>query len=96
MFSHLYSFYIVLWYFVRLPFGPKRAPSYFQEQMASVVLARLLYFQCELYLNDVPVFGSSENDFFDNLGKVLVRRDKFEIILKSLKFFFGICRKSSV
>jgi hypothetical protein len=29
--------------FTRLPFGPKRAPSYFQEEMATVVLAGLIY-----------------------------------------------------
>ena len=34
--------------FTRLPFGPKRAPSYFQEMMASVVLLGLIYFICEV------------------------------------------------
>ena len=29
--------------FTRLPFGPKQAPSYFQEIMATVVLAGLIY-----------------------------------------------------
>jgi hypothetical protein len=29
--------------YLRLPFGPKRAPSYFQEMMAAVVLAGLCY-----------------------------------------------------
>ena len=32
--------------FTRLPFGPKRAPSYFQEIMATVVLAGLIYMIC--------------------------------------------------
>ena len=45
--------------FTRLPFGPKRAPSYFQEMMASVVLLGLIYFICEVYLDDVIIFGNT-------------------------------------
>ena len=37
-----------IYQFTRLPFGPKRAPSYFQETMASVVLAGLIYNICEM------------------------------------------------
>ena len=33
-----------VYHFKRLPFGPKRAPSYFQEMMATIVLAGLIYF----------------------------------------------------
>jgi hypothetical protein len=36
--------------FTRLPFGPKRAPSCFQEMMSSIVLAGLMYIICEVYL----------------------------------------------
>ena len=41
-----------LYQFPRLPFGPKRAPSYFQEQMVTKVLQCLLYVSCETYLDD--------------------------------------------
>ena len=41
----------------RLPFGPKRAPSYFQEIMATVVLVGLIYMICEMYIDDCSVFG---------------------------------------
>ena len=34
--------------FTRLPFEPKRAPSYFQEIMATVVLVGLIYMICEM------------------------------------------------
>jgi hypothetical protein len=53
--------------FTRLPFGPKRAPSYFQEMMSSIVLAGLIYFICEVYLDDVIVFADNTNDFIDRL-----------------------------
>jgi hypothetical protein len=36
--------------FIRLPFGLKRAPTCFQEQMATVVLAGLIYSICEIYI----------------------------------------------
>ena len=38
--------------FTRLPFGPKRAPSYFQEIMVTVVLTGLTYMICEMYIDD--------------------------------------------
>ena len=34
--------------FTRLPFGPKRAPSYFQEIMVTIVLVGLIYMICEM------------------------------------------------
>jgi hypothetical protein len=43
--------------FIRLPFGPKRAPSYFQQTMATVVLAGLICIICEMYIDDCNVFG---------------------------------------
>ena len=33
--------------FTRLPFGPKRAPSYFQQIMATIVLVGSIYMMCE-------------------------------------------------
>ena len=37
------------------PFGPKNAPSWYQQLMAGVVLAGILYLICEIYV-DAPVF----------------------------------------
>ena len=48
--------------FTRLPFGPKRAPSYFQEIMATVVLVGLIYMICEMYIDDCSVFGDTNCD----------------------------------
>ena len=53
--------------FTRLPFGPKRAPSYFQEVMASDVLRGLIYLTCEVYLDDIIVFGSGNEEFCQRL-----------------------------
>ena len=45
--------------FTRLPFGPKRAPSYFQEIMATVVLTGLIYTTCEMYIDDCTAVAES-------------------------------------
>ena len=47
-----------IYHFTRLPFGPKRAPSNFQEMMASIVLLGLMYQICEVYLDDIIVYGN--------------------------------------
>ena len=52
--------------FTRLPFGPKRAPSYFQQVMATVVLAGLIYITCEMYLDDCIVYGTGTDDVLNN------------------------------
>jgi hypothetical protein len=50
--TRYFSFYLFcgIFQFCRLPFGPKRAPSYFQQMMSSVVLIGLLtlYVRCTL------------------------------------------------
>ena len=56
-------------------------------QMARVVPAGLLYFIRELYLDDIKVLRSSENDFCENLRMILLRLDKFGIISKPPKNF---------
>ena len=50
-----FTLFCGVYQFTGLPFGLKRAPSYFQQTMAIVVLAGLLYFICEVYLDDVQI-----------------------------------------
>jgi hypothetical protein len=76
--------------FTRLPFGPKRAPSYFQEQMATVVLAGMIYVICEMYLDDCIVYGQGMDDFCDKLEKVFIRFDEKHIFLKAIKCKLGM------
>ena len=52
--------------------GLKGAP-YFQFMIATVVLAGLLYICCELYIDDVIVYGKDEDEFIANLTQVLQR-----------------------
>jgi len=78
--------------FTRLPFGPKRAPSYFQQMMASVVLIGLIYFICEMYLDDCIVHAKGPKQFLERLREVLERFRKHNIFLKPNKCKFGMAK----
>ena len=71
--------------FTRLPFGPKRAPSYFQEIMATVVLAGLIYMICEMYIDDCTVFSDTNIEFVSRLKLIFERFRKHNLYLKASK-----------
>ena len=75
--------------FTRLPFGPKRAPSYFQQVMATVVLAGLIYIACEMYKDDCNVFGKDTTEFINRLRGVFLRYRIHKLFLKDKKCYFG-------
>ena len=75
-----------------MPFGPCRAPSYFQEQMATTVLYGLTYSCCEMYLDDCIVYGRGEGEFLGNLRSVFERFRLKNLKLKAKKCRFGLKR----
>ena len=79
-----------IYQFTRLPFGPKRAPSYFQEVMASDVLKGLIYRICEVYLDDIIVFANGHKQFCQRLDQVFERLEQFNISLKAAKLKLGV------
>ena len=78
-----------IYQFTRLPFGPKRAPSYFQESMASIVLAGLIYNICEMYIDDCIVFADNTDEFISRLKQIFLRFRKHNLFIKASKCFFG-------
>ena len=78
--------------FTRLPFGPCRAPSYFQEQMLTTVLYGLIDHCCEMYLDDCIVYGKGEAEIFTNLKEVFERFRLKGLRLKAKKCRFGLPR----
>ena len=78
-----------VYHFTRLPFGPKRAPSYFQEIMATVVLTGLIYMICEMYIDDCTVFGDTNIEFVSRLTLIFECFRKHYLYLKASKYFFG-------
>ena len=81
-----------VYHFTRLPFGPCRAPSYFQEQMATKVLYGLIYISCEMYLDDCIVFGRGNAEFLFRLEEVFKRFRSKNLRLKAKKCKFGLPR----
>ena len=75
--------------FTRLPFGRKRAPSYFQEIMATVVLTGLIYMICEMYIDDCTVFGDTNIVFVSRLKLIFKRFRKHNLYKKASKSFFA-------
>ena len=82
--------------FTRLPFGPKRAPLYFQEIMATVVLAGLMCMICEMYIDDCNVFADNNIEFVSRVRQILERFRKHNLYLKASKCFFGSSEIESV
>jgi cleavage and polyadenylation specificity factor subunit 1 len=72
------------------PMGISTAASHFHQQLAEVVLAGLLYFICELYMDDILVHGNSEKEFVKRLETVFQRLRQFNITLTPVKCVLGI------
>jgi transposase InsO family protein len=90
--TRVYTAFIVfcgVYQFTRLPFGLKKAPSYFQQTIATVVLAGLLYFTCEVYIDDVNVFGKDAGQFLARLREVFERFRHHKVYLKASKCYLG-------
>ena len=75
---------------LRVPMGLKNAAAYFQRVMATVVLVGLIYICCELYIDDVLVFGANNDEFITNLRLVFERFRKHKITLNPKKCKFGM------
>ena len=90
--TRVYTAFIVfcgIYQFTRLPFGLKGAPSYFQQTIATVVLAGLLYFTCEVYIDDVNVYAKDNDEFLTRLREVFQRFRHHRVYLKASKCFLG-------
>jgi hypothetical protein len=68
-----FIYFLGIFQWCRVPMGLKGAGSFFQRQMAMTVLVGLVSIICELYLDDVLVYGETETEFIKNLRTVFVR-----------------------
>ncbi len=75
---------------LRVPMGLKGAPSYFQQMMATIVLAGLIYYICEAYLDDIIVYAETEEELVQRLREVFERFRKFRLTLNPDKCQFGV------
>jgi len=84
--------YSGLYEYTRVPFGLKGAPPYFQQCIARIVLKDLLYVICELYIDDIIVYGETEEEFLENLRKIFERFREYEVVVKPSKVKLGLTK----
>jgi hypothetical protein len=74
----------------RVAMGLRGAPSFFQRAMATEVLPDLIYNICEVYLDDIIVFGRTKEEYLKNLETVLKRLDEFNVTVNPNKCKLGL------
>jgi hypothetical protein len=79
-----------LYKWIRVPMGPKGAPSYFQHQMVNTVLPGLVHVICEVYLDDICVYANTIEELCTRLDTVLERFKKYNLTLNPEKCRFGM------
>ena len=72
--------------------GLKGAPSHFQAMMARYVLTNLIYNICDIYIDDIIIYGSAEEKFLKNFTKVLEQLRQFNIFLNPKKAKIGLTK----
>ena len=92
---HLTSFKCWLGQFEwnRIVMGISNSGSEFQMRMAMEILAGVIYHGCEVYLDDICVFGATVDEFITNLRKVF---ERFRAKRSKLHPFKSDLGKSSV
>jgi hypothetical protein len=74
----------------RVVMGQKGAGAWFQSILATVVLLGILYIICELYIDDLLIFGKTDDEFVENLDTVLGRMVKYNITVNPDKCELGL------
>ena len=79
-----------LYQWLRIPMGLKGAPSYFQRVLALILGASLMYIACELYIDDLLVFGKTFGEYLSNLDKVLTKLETHGLTVNPTKCRLGM------
>jgi hypothetical protein len=77
---------------LRVPMGLKGAPAYFQAALATIVLVGLLYATCELYIDDIIIYASTDDEFCERLIQILERCRKFNVTFNPKKVKLGLSK----
>jgi len=78
----------------RTPMGLTGAPSYFQKQLATIVLKGLIRRILELYIDDVIIHANSQQSFIDHLRQTFERFRQYRVTLNPKKCRFGVTEVS--
>ena len=74
----------------RVPMGLKTSGAFFQRAVATEVLGDLLYASCFLYIDDIIIFGSTKEEYLNNLHKVLTKFDEHNVLINPKKCKFNL------
>ena len=77
-----------LFEYVRMPFGPRNGPSFFQLMMDNI-LSDLLYVICETFIDDILIYGDSIDELLVNCKKVMDRLLAAGLRCRASKSEFG-------
>ena len=91
--SRIYTAFMTVWgifEWLRVPMGLKSAASWFQQQIATVVLVGLIYSCLELYIDDIIGFADTEEELINFFEQTLARFDKHNIKVHPKKLEFGV------
>ena len=77
-----------LYEFNRVPFGIKNAPSIFQQRIRKI-LSGLEGIICEVFIDDIIIYGDTLDQFLENVQRVLARLKELDVTLKASKCEFG-------
>ena len=80
----------------RAAMGLKGAGPWFQQILAGIVLIGLIYHICELYIDDLMIFGQTDDEFCDRLDQCLTKLEKHNVIVNPDKCEFGLERAEFV
>ena len=93
--SRKYTAFITEWgvyEWCRSPMGPKSVPSYFQEKLQTIVLKDLIGSIVELYIDDLISWAQTESELIENLEKIFVQLNRFNISVNPEKCKFGMTK----
>lgn len=74
----------------RVPMGLMGAPAYFQRIMTTIVLAGLMFNSCDVYMDDIIVYGHTWEEYVANVAKVLQRLRKYGLTANPKKTKLGL------
>jgi len=84
--------YMGIYEWNRIVMGLSGAGSNFQERMATEVLASLIYVTCEVYLDDILVYGTTEHELLTRVREILERFRAFHVFFNPKKVEIGLER----
>ena len=78
-----------LYEYVVVPFGLKNAPAFFQFMMQDI-LTDFIGISCEVYIDDIIVYGETPEKFYANLRRILERLRSRRLRLRGDKCHIGL------